>query len=161
MIIRDINDLKQLGDTLRQQGKIIVRTNGCFDLLHPGHLKTFEEAKKLGDILIVGLNGDKSPYRTSKPGRPIHDISFRSKMLDALADVDYTFVYEEETPILPITALLPDVLLKGGDYKVESIVGYDIVTANGGQVVTVPLEGDYSTTNIIHKILATYETHDK
>lgn len=82
-------------------------------------------------------------------------------MLDALADVDYTFVYEEETPILPITALLPDVLLKGGDYKVESIVGYDIVTANGGQVVTVPLEGDYSTTNIIHKILATYETHDK
>jgi len=82
-------------------------------------------------------------------------------MLDALADVDYTFIYEEETPILPITALLPDVLLKGGDYHVEDIVGYDIVTANGGQVVTVPLEGDYSTTKIIHKILATYANHDQ
>lgn len=156
MIIRDLQLLAELGNTYRQQWKTIVWTNGCFDLLHPGHLKTFAEAKKLGDILVVWVNGDGSPYRASKPWRPINDEFCRTTLLDALSMIDVVFVYDEETPLLPIQALVPDVLLKGGDYIVEQIVGYDVVTKHGGQVVTIPIYQDYSTSSIIQKILSVY-----
>lgn len=161
MIITTLDELKLLGHTLRTQGKTVVWTNGCFDLMHPGHLKTFHEAKKLADILIVWLNWDHSPYRTTKPGRPINDVHFRSQMVAALQEVDHVYIYEEETPLLPISTLLPDILLKGGDYEVEKIVGYEVVTKNGGQVVTIPVEAGYSTTGIIDKILATYSPDEQ
>ncbi len=161
MIIKNIVQLKKIILPLKAEGKKIIWTNGCFDIMHPGHIKTFEEAKKLWDILIVWLNGDKSPYRTTKPGRPIHSQEFRSLMLDSIKYVDYIYIYDEETPFLPIQAIIPDILVKGGDYAPEKIVWYDIVTGHGGKVVTIPTVGGYATTNTIQKILSTYSTtHD-
>lgn len=158
MIITSLELLKTIWTELKQQGKKIVWTNGCFDLLHPGHLKTFSEAKRYGEIVIVWINSDQSPYRATKPWRPIHHQQFRATMVDALADVDYVFLYDEETPLIPIRTLLPDILLKWGDYDIVSIVGYDDVVNNWWVVVTVPLEWDYSTTKSIKKILSTYPT---
>ena len=112
MIITDLQELKFIASQLKAQGKTIVRTNGCFDIIHPGHVKTFQQAKDMGDIVMVGLNGDKSPYRSTKPGRPINSQESRAIMLDSLKYIDYVFIYDEETPIEPITAVIPDVLLK-------------------------------------------------
>lgn len=157
MIISDLQTLQTNTKQLKEQGKTIVWTNGCFDIIHPGHVKTFQQAKEMGDILIVWLNGDKSPYRATKPGRPINSQDSRAIMLDSLKYVDYVFIYDEETPIEPITVVIPDVLLKGSDYEdITKIVWYDIVTSNGGKVLTVPLEPGYSTTSIVDKILKAY-----
>ena len=130
----------------------VVFTNGCFDILHPGHLYYLEKASKLGHMLIVGLNTDESIKRLKGIGRPINNEQTRIKMLANLAIVDAIVLFEEDTPYELIKHIIPDVLVKGSDYRVEEIVGHDIVLKNGGCVKTIDLLDGYSTTSIIQKI---------
>ncbi|MDD2487244.1 MAG: adenylyltransferase/cytidyltransferase family protein [Candidatus Gracilibacteria bacterium] len=153
MIIREIDELNELVKKLRKDDKKIIWTNGCFDIIHPGHIKTFEDAKNLGDVLIIGINGDLSPYWKTKEGRPINDEFFRSTVIDSIKYVDIVYIFNDETPIIPIINILPDVLVKGGDYQIEKIVGFEEVIKNGGKVITIPIYSNYSTTGIIEKIL--------
>lgn len=137
----------------RRGSRRIVFTNGCFDLLHPGHIRTLEQARSLGDVLVVGLNGDGSVRRMKGHSRPIIAEDERAEVLAALAAVDYVVVFEQATPRELIARLLPDVLVKGADWAGE-IVGREEVEAAGGKVVSVPLEPGYSTTSILETIRA-------
>jgi len=146
----------QLLSTLAQwriAGEKIVFTNGCFDLLHFGHLHYLAEARDLGDRLIVGLNSGNSVRRLKGPTRPINDELTRTHMLAALGMVDSVVLFEEDTPLKLIQLVQPDILVKGGDWKPEQIVGSDLVLAKGGQVLSLPFVTGYSTTNIEQKIL--------
>ena len=136
----------------RVKGTHIVFTNGCFDLVHPGHLDYLEKAKALGDKLIVGLNADVSVKLLKGKGRPIMEEQARAKLLAAMEFVDAVTLFEEETPAKLIEAILPDVLVKGGDYIAESIVGYDVVNQNGGEVKILPFLDGYSSSSIINRI---------
>ncbi len=138
--------------TCRENGKTIVFTNGCFDILHSGHVFYLNEAKKLGDILVVGVNSDASVKRLKGKDRPINTASDRMLLLAALESIDYVVEFEEDTPLELIKKICPNILVKGGDYKVEDIVGNDIVTENGGIVMTIPFVKGKSTTNVIGKI---------
>lgn len=129
-----------------------VFTNGCFDLLHPGHVAYLATARSLGDKLIVGLNSDASVTRLKGAERPINPENDRALMLAALESVDYVVVFEEDTPYELITLLRPQVLVKGGDYTRETIVGSDVVEQEGGEVVVIRFEEGYSSTRIIEKI---------
>ena len=131
----------------------VVFTNGCFDLLHLGHVDYLEKARALGDALVVGLNTDAS-VRGLKPGRPIQDEHSRARILASLAFVDAVVLFGEPTPAHLIALVQPDVLVKGDDYAPAAIVGYDTVLAKGGTVQTVPLVAGYSTSRIIANILA-------
>ena len=133
----------------RSAGKTIVFTNGCFDILHRGHVEYLAQASDLGDVLIVGLNTDASVKRLKGETRPVNDEQSRALLLSALQFVDAVVLFAEDTPYELINQVQPDVLVKGNDYKPEEIVGYDIVTAKGGKVVTVDLVEGFSTTNII------------
>lgn len=141
---------------LRQAGKTLVFTNGCFDILHLGHTTYLEAAKKLGDVLIVGVNSDNSVHRLKGNAggveRPVNSQSDRAAVLSALRAVDYTCIFDEDTPFELISALLPDVLVKGGDYTPETIVGADVVRSRGGRVVVIPFVEGQSTTRIIERI---------
>ncbi len=139
---------------LRRVGKRIVFTNGCFDLLHPGHLHTLIQAKALGDVLVVAINSDASVKRLKGDQRPILNQEERAVMLSALAVVDYVTMFAEDTPLEVIRLLLPDVLVKGGDWGVDAVVGRDVVEAHGGQVVLIPYQAGFSTTDIIERIMA-------
>lgn len=130
----------------------VVFTNGCFDLLHPGHIRTLEAARKLGDALIVGLNSDRGVRQLKGPGRPILPERERAEILAALECVDAVVIFDEPTPREIITALLPDVLVKGGDWAGDQIVGREEVEAAGGRVVSIPVAPGYSTTAILQKI---------
>lgn len=145
--ILDWKDLKTEIDKLRAEGKKIVFTNGCFDIIHIGHVRYLREARKLGDVLIIGLNSDSSVNRI-KPGRPVNLQSHRAEVLAALEMVDYVTIFDEDTPYELITYLRPDVLVKGGDWKKENIVGSDIVP----EVHSLPYIKGISTTDIINKI---------
>ncbi|MDQ6967327.1 MAG: D-glycero-beta-D-manno-heptose 1-phosphate adenylyltransferase [Mariprofundaceae bacterium] len=138
----------------KEQGKRVVFTNGCFDLLHPGHIAYLQDAKALGDILIIGLNDDASIGRLKGNGRPINSLKDRAMMLMALKPVDKVVVFSEDTPLNLISALLPDVLVKGGDYTIDNIVGADVVQAAGGEVTTIAFLDGYSSTRLIQKIIA-------
>lgn len=139
----------------RLKGKKIVFTNGCFDILHPGHVDYLNQARDLGTFLVLGLNTDNSVKRLNKaPNRPINDETARATVLAGLACIDLIVLFDEETPYELIQFLQPDVLVKGNDYKPEEVVGHDIVTARGGQVVTIPLLQGFSTTNLIKKIIS-------
>ena len=138
----------------RAQGRKVVFTNGCFDLLHLGHVDYLEQARHLGGALVVGLNTDAS-VSGLKPGRPIQDEEARARILAALAFVDAVVLFGEPTPLALIELVQPDILVKGDDYSPESIVGYDVVMARGGQVLTVPLVAGYSTSRIVAHIIAT------
>lgn len=139
---------------LKHQGKKIVFTNGCFDILHPGHVDYLSQARDQGDFLALGLNTDDSVKRLGKaPNRPVNDQASRAKVLAGLASIDCIVLFNEDTPYELIKFLEPDVLVKGDDYAVEKIVGYDLVTARGGKVITIPFLQGYSTTNLIKKIL--------
>ena len=127
-------------------------TNGCFDILHIGHIRYLQEAKKLGDILIVGLNSDASVKRIKGPERPVNSEQDRAELLCALGCVDYVVIFEEDTPIDLIIKVQPDVLVKGGDYINEYVVGTKEVEARGGELVLIPFVEGRSTTNIIKKI---------
>ncbi|MDX8397674.1 MAG: D-glycero-beta-D-manno-heptose 1-phosphate adenylyltransferase [Mariprofundaceae bacterium] len=136
----------------QEKGERIVFTNGCFDLLHPGHIQYLEDARALGDRLIIGLNSDASIGRLKGPTRPINPVLDRSCMLAALKRVDLVTVFEEDTPLKLISALLPDVLVKGGDYQPDDIVGASAVRAAGGKVVVVPFLQGYSSSTLIARI---------
>ena len=130
----------------------IVFTNGCFDVLHFGHVHYLMEAKALGDILVVGLNSDDSVRRLKDPSRPINGEKERAFVLAALSCIDYVVVFEEDTPKKLIETVRPDVLVKGGDYALDQIVGADFVTRNGGTVTTLPFVEGFSSTRIIEQL---------
>ena len=136
----------------RKEGKTIVFSNGCFDILHRGHVEYLSKAADLGDILIIGLNTDASVKRIKGPLRPVNDEKARAVVLAALEFVDAIMFFEEDTPYNLIKNVQPDVLVKGKDYKAEDIVGYDIVTNKGGKVETIELVEGFSTTNTINKM---------
>ena len=136
----------------QSQKKNIVWTNGCFDLLHLGHIDYLSKAKDQGDILIVGVNTDESVRRIKKEGRPITDEKSRSTIMASLQFIDAVVLFNEDTPYEMIKLIQPDILVKGSDYKAEDIVGYDIVTNKGGKVVTINFLPGYSTTGIEEKI---------
>lgn len=134
------------------KGKKIVFTNGCFDILHRGHVTYLAEARKLGDLLVVGVNSDASVKRLKGPERPINNEKDRSYVLSQLKSVDFTEIFTEDTPLNLILKVQPKVLVKGGDWKIDQIVGGKEVIANGGDVFSLNFVDGYSTTSIIHKI---------
>jgi rfaE bifunctional protein nucleotidyltransferase chain/domain len=136
----------------KRNGRRIVFTNGCFDLLHPGHIGSLEQARALGDALVVGLNSDDSVRQLKGAGRPVLPERERAEILAALECVDAVVIFDEPTPREVIARLLPDVLVKGGDWPGDQIVGREEVEAAGGRVVSVPVVAGYSTTEILRKI---------
>jgi rfaE bifunctional protein nucleotidyltransferase chain/domain len=138
-------------ERLRASGKTVVFTNGVFDLLHPGHLRYLQQARALGDALIVGVNSDRSVRAIKGPQRPITPEAERAEILAALAPVDAAVIFDEDTPHAIIAAIQPDVLVKGADWAEDAIVGRDLVEARGGRVVRMPIEPGYSTSGIIDK----------
>ncbi len=140
----------------KRKGRKIVFTNGCFDILHAGHVDYLEKAKKLGDILVVGLNSDLSISRIKGNKRPILEEDLRKKVLEGLKAVDLVVIFNEDTPERLIKEIKPDVLVKGGDWNIESIVGADFVKSYGGEVKTIDFKYDISTTKIIERILDRY-----
>jgi len=139
-------------EDIRRHGKIIVFTNGVYDLLHPGHVRYLQAARALGDALIVGVNSDRSVRAIKGPARPITTELERAEVLSALACVDAAVVFDEDTPAEIIKAIQPDILVKGADWAEDAIVGRDTVEARGGRVVRMPLEEGWSTTGILEKI---------
>lgn len=151
--ILDWKNLKEEVDRLRRQGKKIAFTNGCFDILHAGHVQYLEEAKSLGEVLIVGLNSDDSVRRLKGETRPVVPEEERAIVLAALACVDYVVIFEEDTPYELIRDIQPDVLVKGGDWQASKIVGSDIVLAKGGEVRSLPFRAGVSTTAIVTRLM--------
>ena len=148
--------LKEQLNGLRQVGKTIVFTNGCFDILHVGHVRYLGEAKKLGDILVLALNSDASVRIIKGEKRPLVPEDERADIMAALESVDYVILFDEPTPQLLIEYLQPDILVKGGDWAKAAIAGADFVKAAGGRVITIPLIEGRSTTNIVEKIRQVY-----
>jgi rfaE bifunctional protein nucleotidyltransferase chain/domain len=136
----------------KRNGRRVVFTNGCFDLLHPGHLETLEKARSLGDALIVGVNSDRSVREMKGQGRPIMPERERAEVLTALACVDGVVIFDEPTPQEMVAALLPDVLVKGGDWANDQIIGREETEAAGGKVVSIPVVAGYSTSAMVEKI---------
>jgi len=150
--IKKLSELKITLEKLRKKNRRIVFTNGCFDLLHCGHIQYLKKAKLLGDILIVGLNSDVSVRRLKGEGRPLLLEKERAEILSALEAVDYVTIFSEDTPADLISEVKPDILVKGGDYHLEDIVGKNFVQSYGGKVITIPLVKGKSTTALIKKI---------
>ncbi len=145
-------DAAQFTADAHAAGKRVVFTNGVFDLLHPGHVRYLQQARALGDLLIVAINTDRSVRANKGPSRPITPQHERAEILAALDCIDAVTVFDEETPHDVITELQPDVLVKGADWAHDAIVGRDIVEARGGQVVRIPVEQGHSTTSIVKRI---------
>jgi rfaE bifunctional protein nucleotidyltransferase chain/domain len=154
--ILSLDQLLRERELLGRQGRRVVFTNGCFDLLHPGHIRYLQEARRLGDALIVALNSDRSVRDLKGEKRPILDQNERSEVMAALGCVDYVTIFDEPTPREIISALLPDVLVKGGDWGVDRIVGRDEVEAAGGKVLSLPFVDGCSTTDVIERIVDRY-----
>jgi rfaE bifunctional protein nucleotidyltransferase chain/domain len=154
--IKSLDQLVRIRRQLKRKGKTVVFTNGCFDVLHRGHVYCLRKAKSLGDVLIVGLNSDSSVRKLKGKKRPILPQSDRAEILAALEMVDYIVVFREDTPHRMISALVPDVLVKGGDYGKNQIVGSDVVESGGGRVVRVKTFPGKSTRDIIKKIASRY-----
>ena len=151
MNVLSVKDIKRISSNYKSKGLKIVFTNGCFDLLHKGHLDLLKKSSKYGDILIVGLNSDSSVKKLKGASRPVEDEMRRSQKLMALNYVDHVIIFEQITPKKLISELKPDVLVKGGDYELNKIVGADEVVLNGGIVKVIPLTPGFSTTSIIKK----------
>ena len=145
-------ELKDITGELRKEGKKIVFTNGCFDIIHAGHIFYLNEAKKAGDVLVIGLNTDDSVTRLKGSSRPLNNENDRAIVLSALKMVDYVCLFSEDTPFELISLILPDILIKGGDYKKDEIVGADIVENAGGKVKIIQFVDGKSTTGIINKM---------
>ncbi len=150
--IISITALRAALKRLRKSGKTIVFTNGCFDILHYGHVRLLQDAKRLGDVLIVGMNSDSSVKKIKGCLRPIRRQGERAGILAALEAVDYVTIFNEETPERIIKIISPDILVKGGDWQEDAIVGADFVRSKSGNVVTIPIVKGYSTTSLIKKI---------
>ncbi len=155
------NELKSQVDRLRREGKQVVFTNGCFDILHAGHTRYLREARKLGDVLILALNSDSSVRSIKGPMRPIVPQAERAEVVAALDSVDYVTVFDELTPLELIEFLRPDVIVKGGDWAEKDIVGAESVRKWGGRVAIMPEIEGASTTNIIDKVLQVYRSGDE
>ncbi|MFH1824308.1 MAG: D-glycero-beta-D-manno-heptose 1-phosphate adenylyltransferase [Candidatus Firestonebacteria bacterium] len=149
--IKSINGLIKVVNRLKKDKKIVF-TNGCFDLLHIGHIRYLKKAKKLGDILIVGINSDNSIRRLKGKKRPIVPQDDRAEILSEFPFVDFVTIFKENNPLNIIKKILPDVLVKGSDWKKNNIIGSDIVRHGGGKIITVPLIKDRSTSNMIKKV---------
>ena len=147
-----LKDNIEIINRIKAEKKKIVFTNGCFDLLHVGHIRYLAQAKKLGDFLIIGLNSDSSVKELKGKDRPINSFDDRATLLSAIESVDVVIMFEEQTPENLIKDIVPDILVKGGDYNIEDIVGYQTVMQNGGQVKTLSFYDGYSSTNYINKI---------
>src|SRR5512143_103169 len=154
--IKTVVDLLPLLAIIRSAGKKIVFTNGCFDILHTGHTRYLEKARSFGDVLVVAVNSDASVRAIKGEKRPINSESERMETLAALECVDYVTIFSEPDPHRVISELQPDVLVKGGDWPIEKIIGRDVVEARGGKVVNVPYIDGASTTGIIQKIVEKY-----
>ncbi|MBM4159006.1 MAG: D-glycero-beta-D-manno-heptose 1-phosphate adenylyltransferase [Ignavibacteria bacterium] len=146
-----LNDFLKLRKTLKSKNLKLVFTNGCFDIIHRGHIEYLNRAKKLGDFLVVGLNSDKSVKLIKGSDRPVNNENDRAFVLDNIKPVDAVVIFNEKTPFIIIKKILPDLLVKGGDWKEQNIVGADVVTKNGGKVLSLPFINGYSTTEIIKK----------
>ena len=154
--VKEREDLRKILEGLRRDGKRIVFTNGCFDLLHIGHLRYLEEAKGLGDILVIGVNSDSSVRRLKGPERPVLPLEERMELLSGFECVDYVTSFDETTPLELITLLQPHVLVKGGDWGKEAIVGREVVEGSGGEVAVLPFVEGNSTSNLIETIRKRY-----
>ena len=152
--VLSLADAVALVARLRAEGRSIVFTNGVYDLLHPGHVRYLQAARAEGDALIVGVNSDRSVRANKGPERPINPAQERAELIAALAAVDAAVIFDEETPHSIISALQPDVLVKGADWAADQIVGRDVVEARGGRVVRATIEPGHSTTDILAKIRA-------
>ncbi len=148
----DRDALGAIAERARRDGKRVVFTNGCFDLVHVGHVRYLADARDAGDLLMVGINSDDSVRRLKGPARPLVEQSARAEVLAALAAVDYVTIFDEDTPEELIRRLQPDVLVKGGDWTPETVVGRDIVEARGGRVLIVPVVEGFSTTSLADRI---------
>jgi D-glycero-beta-D-manno-heptose 1-phosphate adenylyltransferase len=142
------------------EGGKLVFTNGCFDIIHPGHVDYLERARSMGDGLVVGLNSDASVRRLKGPLRPVNDQRSRARVLAALQCVDYVVIFDEDTPLELIQKVRPDVLVKGGDWSVERIVGRDVVEEAGGSVCSIPLLAGHSTTSTVERIVDMHRRRD-
>lgn len=151
-----LDELKSILSKLKAEGKKVVFTNGVFDLIHAGHIDYLTKARKLGDILIVGLNSDESVRRIKGDKRPILMQEERAFILSNLKPVDYVVFFEEDTPAKLISEIIPDILVKGADWSVEKIVGKDVVEKNGGKVMNIEFVNDQSTSRIIDLIIKRY-----
>ncbi|MGH9846343.1 MAG: D-glycero-beta-D-manno-heptose 1-phosphate adenylyltransferase [Blastocatellia bacterium] len=156
--ILSLDDLVVEREQLRQARKRTVFTNGCFDLLHPGHVRYLGQARALGDALIVALNSDRSVRQLKGPSRPILDENERAEVMAALACVDFVTIFDDPTPRQVIARLLPDVLVKGGDWSIETIVGREEVEAAGGRALSLPFVEGSSTTDVIERIIQRFKT---
>jgi rfaE bifunctional protein nucleotidyltransferase chain/domain len=154
--IQNQDELVKKIEYLKVARRVIVFTNGCFDIIHPGHVTYLEKAKKLGDILVLGVNSDVSVKKIKGNNRPILNESERTIILSRLEMVDFVCLFNDDTPYRLIAAIKPDVLVKGGDWAVNNIVGKDIVEKHGGKVVNIPYIEGSSTTNIIERIIKSY-----
>jgi|SRR5947208_7991568 len=143
---------------LKAAGRRIVFTNGCFDLLHPGHTRYLAEAKKLGDVLVVAVNSDRSARELKGPGRPIQNETERAEILAALAAVDVVTIFDDRTPRALIARMLPHVLVKGGDWALREIIGREEVEAAGGRVVAIPVSPGFSTSGLIETVLERFKS---
>jgi rfaE bifunctional protein nucleotidyltransferase chain/domain len=153
--ITRLADARTIVDGWKRKGLKVVFTNGCFDILHLGHVDYLEKARALGDKLVLGLNTDNSVSRFKGPSRPIQDENSRAHILASLQFIDLVVFFDEDTPLDLISTLLPDVLVKGSDYLAENIVGSDVVKKNGGVVKTIEFVPGYSTSRIVEKIRTT------
>ena len=150
-IIKSSLDLQKTIKTWKKNNQKIVFTNGCFDILHLGHIKTLSESKKLGDKLVVGLNNDESVKVLKGKNRPVNNNYHRSMMLAALSFVDLVVFFEEETPYNLIKLVLPNIITKGGDYEKKDVVGGDLILSKGGQINIIPLLPNLSSSKLIRK----------
>ena len=155
-IISNISSLKSLLNKFKNENKKIVFTNGCFDIIHSGHIYYLKEAKTFGDILVVALNSDNSIKRIKGENRPIISEKNRLIIMESLYFVDYVTIFNEDTPYNLIKEITPNILVKGGDWEINKIVGKDIVEKNGGKVINIPYQKGISTTEIINRIKSIY-----
>lgn len=149
-----LKEVNQIVSSLRREGKTLVTTNGCFDLIHAGHIQYLADAASLGDLLVVGINSDSSVSRLKGPSRPIQNESDRALLIGSLKMVDFTFIFDENDPIAFLDVLKPDIHVKGGDYVPERLPEKTIVEKNGGKIVIVPFTTGHSTTSIVKKIIS-------
>ncbi|MBS1809358.1 MAG: D-glycero-beta-D-manno-heptose 1-phosphate adenylyltransferase [Acidobacteria bacterium] len=157
--IVSLAELQQNRERLRAEGKTVIFTNGCFDLLHPGHVRYLQQARDLGDALIVALNSDRAVQALKGDSRPILKEAERAEVMAALACVDYVMIFDDISPRETIAALLPDILVKGGDWGVDQIIGAEEVTAAGGQVLSLSFIEGVSTSEVITRILNAHSTN--
>jgi len=155
--IYSVDEMKSIRNELKMRNKKVVFTNGCFDLIHAGHVDYLSKAKEFGDVLIVALNTDESIQRIKGNTRPITPLVERGFVIANLKAVDYVTAFDEDTPFEIISALIPDILIKGADWSIDNIVGRDIVENNGGEVKTIEFVNNQSTSNIIKIILERYK----